>query len=72
MSIEREQTTTILSGVMGHPIVRVVREPREVIQEAAARVTERGQQQATSGRLPKNHLDDLQAVQRAQREAALG
>lgn len=71
--MQREtEATTILSGVIGIPMVRVVVEPRKIIEETGARVTENGMQQASSHRLPKSELDNLQALQRAQRKAALG
>lgn len=71
MQRERE-TTTILSGVIGIPMVRVVIEPRKVIEEIGSQITENGMQQASSGRLPGRELENLQALQRDQRKAALG
>ncbi len=71
MQRERE-TTTILSGVIGIPMVRVVIEPRKVIEEIGSQVTKNGMQQASSRRLPRRELENLQALQRAQRKAALG
>lgn len=69
---KEKEATTILSGVIGIPMVRVVIEPRTVIEEIGSQVTENGMQQASSRRLPRRELKNLQALQRAQRKAALG
>lgn len=65
------EATTILSGVIGIPVIRVVRNPRSVIAELEPQITGNGMQQARAGRLPDGELEQLQLIQRAQRRAAL-
>jgi hypothetical protein len=69
---KEKEPTTILSGVIGIPMVRVVIEPHTVIEEIASQITKNGMQQASSGRLSRRELESLHALQRAQRKAALG
>lgn len=63
--------TTILSGVIGIPMIRVVSAPQRVIKEVENQV-QQGMQQEMAGRFPEEDLKSLQALQRAQRLAALG